>query len=103
MTQFNLFIVDPDEQMLSAKQIAENLEKIRKSNELIFTSILPRLDNFWTGEAKNAVVVRYVELQEILVQLIRSYDELQNDLKIASENYSKADQEAMAQVRSFKV
>jgi WXG100 family type VII secretion target len=102
MAQFNFFLVDPEEQSRSAKEIAENLEKIRESNQIIFTKLLPNLNNYWTGEAKNAVVIRYTELQEVLVQLIRSYEALQTDLMKVSENYSRADQEAITYARSFK-
>lgn len=102
MAQFNFFLVDPEEQSRSAKEIAENLEKIRESNQIIFTKLLPNLNNYWTGEAKNAVVIRYTELQEVLVQLIRSYEALQTDLMKVSENYSRADQEAINYARSFK-
>lgn len=102
MAQFNFFLVDPEEQSRSAKEIAENLTKIQESNQMIFTQLLPRLNNYWTGEAKNAVVTRYIELQEVLFQLIRSYEALQSDLMKVSENYSTADQEAIAYARSFK-
>ncbi|MHC1734651.1 MAG: WXG100 family type VII secretion target [Erysipelotrichaceae bacterium] len=101
-TQFAFTVTQQEEMLDIAKTVEESILEIEKISQSLEVDILPTLDSYWTGPTKNAFVNRYRSVNEAMVQVLRTFEELTQDLRVSSDRYRTAEIETLATVNAWR-